>query len=141
MKKKPGLLFVVNDFNLGGAEVFILRIGAALMQHYQVYITDVNPKKSDYLFKQRYKNNGFEFVNNDFRFSRVLNWILWKINAFLSLIGFKNFHDKVLSFYHGTYWKRILKKNIQIDNSHLIASDSFVYRELIDIEKYIRLNG
>lgn len=136
MKKKTGLLFVINDFNVGGAEVFILRLGTALQEYYNVYIIDINPKKSDPFFKQRYKNNGFEFISNNFHFSRVLNWFLWKINAFLFLIGFKNFHDKVLSFFQGSYWKRVIKnKNIQVVNSHLIASDSFVYRELIKHRK------
>ena len=136
MKKKPGLLFVINDFNVGGAEVFILRLGTALQEYYNVYITDINPKKSDALFKQRYKNNGFEFVNSSFNFSQTINWFLWKINAFLSLIGFKNFHDNLLSIYQQSYWSKFLKnKNIQVVNSHLIASDSFVYSELLKNRK------
>ena len=51
MKNRPGILFVINDFNMGGAEVFILRLGKALQDKYNVYITDINPQKSDFVFK------------------------------------------------------------------------------------------
>ena len=139
MNKKRGVLFVINDFNVGGAEVFILRLGKAFQQNYTVYITDINPNKSDDIFKQRYKNNGFEFVNSCFNFSQTIDWFLWKVNAFFSLFGYKNFHKNVLFMYQKSYWKKVIKsKNIQVVNSHLIASDSFVYNE---IQKYRKTLG
>jgi glycosyltransferase involved in cell wall biosynthesis len=131
MNKKRGVLFVINDFNLGGAEVFILRLGKALQETYNVYITDINPNKSDVFFKQRFKNEGFEFVNSCFIFSQITNWFLWKVNAFFSLFGYKNFHKNLMFVYKKSYWKKVIKsKNIQVVNSHLIASDSFVYNEI-----------
>ena len=134
MSKKRGVLFVINDFNVGGAEVFILRLGKSLQENYTVYITDTNPKKSDDIFKQRYKNNGFELVNSCFNFSQTTNWFLWKINAFFSLFGLKNFHKNILSRHQESYWRKVIKrKNIQVVNSHLLASDSFVFNE---IQKY-----
>ena len=139
MNKKKGVLFVINDFNVGGAEVFILRLGKALQETYTVYITDINPNKRDIVFKQRYKNEGFEFVNSSFSFSQTIDWFLWKLNAFFLLIGFKNFHKNVLFMYQKSYWSKVLKrKNIQVVNSHLIASDSFVYNE---IQKYRKTIG
>jgi glycosyltransferase involved in cell wall biosynthesis len=131
MNKKRGVLFVINDFNVGGAEVFILRLGKALQETYSVYITDINPTKSDVFFKQRYKNEGFEFVNSCFSFSHKINWFLWKVNAFFSLFGYKNFHKNLMLVYQKSYWKKVIKsKNIQVVNSHLIASDLFVYNEI-----------
>jgi hypothetical protein len=131
MNKKRGVLFVINDFNVGGAEIFILRLGKALQETYNIYITDINPNKSDIVFKQRFKNEGFEFVNSCFSFSQKTNWFLWKVNAFFSLFGYKNFHKNLMLVYQKSYWKKVIKsKNIQVVNSHLIASDSFVYNEI-----------
>ena len=132
MKNRPGILFVINDFNMGGAEVFILRLGKALQDKYNVYITDINPQKSDFVFKQSYNQNGFKFVNSKINFSQFTNWFLWKINAMFCLIGIRNFHKKITAIFLELYWIKFFKtKNIQIVNSHLIASDLFVYKELL----------
>lgn len=141
MKNKPGILFVINDFNVGGAEVFILRLGIALQDHYQVFITDLSAHKSNKDFKQRFKDSGFNYISSRFTFPNRLEWLLWKLNAFFQIIGFKNFHQKVFNYKKKGYWKDILKKNkITIVNSHLIASDNFVLEEIYKFKQEVRFS-
>ena len=130
--KRKGILFVINDFNVGGAEVFILRLGTALSLKYDVYITDINPYKSDEVFKNRFKINGFQFINSQFSFSRKIDWFLWKINAFLIRFGKKNFYTNNLQRKRDKYWEKQLQvNNIKIINSHLLASDLFTFNKLV----------
>lgn len=127
MKKKTGLLFVINDFNVGGAEVFILRLGSALKSNYNVYITEINPLNSNAVFKNRFNENGFKFISSKFEFPKFISFLLWKLNVILNVIGLKNSFNFFYNIKSEKYWEKVFKNNnIKIVNSHLIASDKFV---------------
>lgn len=129
--KKKGILFVINDFNVGGAEIFVLRFGKALTSKYNVFITDLSPHRVDQKFKNQYLKAGFNYFHNKFEFSEKAEWFYWKLNALFCLIGYKNFHNTLKQKRQKSYWiKKFKKHNIEIINSHLIASDEFVHKTI-----------
>lgn len=132
---KKSILFVINDFNVGGAEVFVLRFGIALQTKYNVYITDLSPHKKDSNFKGQFLDAGFNYLPNKFQFSKISEWFYWKLNAVFSLLGIKSFYDTIKQKKQGFYWLNQFKKHdIKIVNSHLIASDEFVYKTIYPLK-------
>ena len=129
---KKSILFVINDFNVGGAEVFVFRLGIALQQNYRVYITDISPKNANNDFKEKFISNGFQYISPVFSFSNFTDIFLWKCNALLSKLGIHHFYKSISVFFARNYWKRMLSNNkINVINSHLLGADTFVYDKII----------
>jgi len=131
MKRKPGILFVVNDFNVGGAEVFILRLGKEMSKDYNVYITEIQDYNNNIEFKNRFLKGGFTHIPKKHSFSPFVDFFLWKMNALFSKFGYLKFYNSVKFNYDKKYWiKNFTKNSISIVNSHLLSSDLFVLHEL-----------
>ena len=132
MRRKEGVLFVINDFNVGGAELFALRLGIALQSNFSIYILDIYPSKSNLLFKQRFVNNGFILLN---RFKDLPKWkenLYWKINAIYSLFGKQGKFSDLKKSYQDRQLKKSIKDNkIQIIHSHYFSSECFVRNSLL----------
>jgi len=126
MNKKTGLLFVINDFNVGGAELFVLRLGKALMDECDIYIMDIYPDKSDTKFKNLFTDAGFKIINRFSRVSKFREQIYWKINALFFLFGVKGMYTKLINAYQQKNILNTLKeKNIKIVHSHYYSSDYY----------------
>jgi glycosyltransferase involved in cell wall biosynthesis len=126
MNQKQGLLFVINDFNVGGAELFVLRLGKALMEEYNVCIMDIYPYKSDVEFKKLFKDAGFEIINRFTPVSSFREKIYWKINALFFLFGVKGMYTKLINAYQKkNLLNKLKEKNIKIIHSHYYSSDYY----------------
>jgi glycosyltransferase involved in cell wall biosynthesis len=129
---KKSILFVINDFNVGGAELFVLRLGIALQSNFSIYILDIYPSKSNIEFKKRFLNNGFILLN---RFQDLPKWkenLYWKINAIYSLFGKQGKFSELKKSYQDHQLKKSIKANkIQIIHSHYFSSDCFVRNFLL----------
>jgi len=129
---KKSILFVINDFNVGGAELFALRLGFALQSKFSIYILDIYPSKSNLEFKQRFVNNGFILLN---RFQDLPKWkenFYWKINALYSLFGKQGKFSDLKKLYQENQLKKSITDNkIQIIHSHYFSSDCFVRNFLL----------
>ncbi len=129
---KKSILFVINDFNVGGAELFVLRLGIALQSHYSIYVLDIYPSKSNLEFKQRFVNNGFILLN---RFQDLPKWkenLYWKVNAIYSLFGKQGKFSELKKSFQDHQLKKSIKDNkIQIIHSHYFSSDCFVRNFLL----------
>ncbi len=141
---KSGLLFVINDFNVGGAELFILRLGRALMNNYNIYIMDIHPDSGDIAFKKLFIDAGFNIINRFSPLSKFREWVYWKINALYKVFGRKG----QFSILKNTYQKNKLRKDIEkegikIIHSHLYSSDCFVRNVFSGhrIKKIISMHG
>ena len=95
MKNKPGILFVINDFNVGGAELFVFRLGIALQTNYSICILDLYPTNCDVEFRQQFIESGFVLLNRYHELSNFKEKLFWKINAFFSIIGIKGVYSKL----------------------------------------------
>ena len=130
--QKKSILFVINDFNVGGAEIFVLRLGIALQSHYSIYILDIYPSKSNLEFKQRFMNSGFILLN---RFQDLPKWkenLYWKVNAIYSLFGKQGKFSELKKSFQDHQLKKSIKDNkIQIIHSHYFSSDCFVRNFLL----------
>ena len=130
--QKKSILFVINDFNVGGAELFVLRLGIALQSHFSIYILDIYPSKSNLEFKQRFMNSGFILLN---RFQDLPKWkenLYWKVNAIYSLFGKQGKFSELKKSFQDHQLKKSIKDNkIQIIHSHYFSSDCFVRNFLL----------
>lgn len=117
------VLFVLTNLQIGGAQVFALRLAQQLKKQFGIdaLIYDAQP---DYR----------EIFDDDiqiFSFSKnhLIRKITWKINGFLTRIGFKNFQYQ----YNVFQLKKIIKKyGIQIINSHMSFADNIVFDAIKD---------
>jgi len=129
---KKNILFVINDFNVGGAELFALRLGIALQTHYNIYILDKYPINSNVLIKQRFIENGFLPLN---RFQKLPKWkefLFWKINALYSIFGIQGKFSELKQSYQDRKLKKIIKeKSILLFHSHYFSADCFVRNFLL----------
>ena len=129
---KKNILFVINDFNIGGAELFALRLGIALQTHYNIYILDKYPINSDALIKQRFIEKGFIVLN---RFQDLPKWkekLYWKINALYALFGKKGKFTELKQSFQDRQLKKVIKnKSIQLIHSHYFSADCFVRNSLL----------
>ena len=131
MKKKTGLLFVINDFNVGGAELFVYRLGIALQTNYCIYILDLFPDKGDVEFKQQFIDSGFVLINRFNALSHFKEKLFWKINALCSLFGIKGIYSKLKKHeQHKLLIHSIKKQGVKIVHSHYFSSDTFVRTNL-----------
>lgn len=129
---KKSILFVINDFNIGGAELFVLRLGIALQSHFSIYILDKYPLKSDESIKQRFIENGFKILN---RFQDLPKWkeyLFWKINALYSLFGIQGKFSELKQSFENRQLNKIIKdKSIELIHSHYFSADCFVRNTLL----------
>jgi glycosyltransferase involved in cell wall biosynthesis len=144
MARKKSLLFVVNDFNVGGAELFVQRLGIALMGEYQIYIMDIFPEKSNQEFKQQFLNKGFLYINRFPDISKERERKYWKLNALFYRLGIKGIYAKLIKSYQKRYLTRIInEKKIEIIHSHYYSSDVFVSQLELNknVKKVITIHG
>ncbi len=47
---RPGILFVINDLQPGGAEMFMFRLAAHLQDRFSIFILSLNPENDDEAF-------------------------------------------------------------------------------------------
>lgn len=126
MTKKPGLLFVVNDFNVGGAELFVLRLGKALSSVYRIYILDIYPDQSNLDFKRNFEENGFTFIERYTPLSKMRETIYWKLNSLYQLMGKKGQFSILKKKYQENQLQRFIdQEDIRLIHSHYYSSDCF----------------
>jgi glycosyltransferase involved in cell wall biosynthesis len=131
MRELKGILFVVNDINVGGAEMFVFRLGKALKSHYQVCVLDIYPERSNPELVNDFNLNGLT-VYRKASLTPLSDWLLWKMNALFSLFGFNRFHDMVVNTLRKKHFKSFLsKRNVSIVHSHHYSSDVFVRQKLL----------
>jgi glycosyltransferase involved in cell wall biosynthesis len=145
MSNRPGILFVINDFNVGGAELFVYRLGIALQQEfYPVFILELLPEKADNAFKQQFLDNGFVLINRHNTLSNFKEKLFWKINALCSLVGVKGIFSKLKKHeQHKLLIHSIKKQGIKIVHSHYFSSDTFVRTHLYskDLKWVMTMHG
>ena len=133
--QKKGILFVINDFNIGGAEVFVLRLGKALLSNYEIFIKELYPENSKLEIKENFINAGFKVVETP-SLSKKHQTVFWKMNALFYLFGVKEVYNKLKKWQIKRLFNISLKKNnIKIIHSHYYSSDTFV-RENITLASF-----
>jgi glycosyltransferase involved in cell wall biosynthesis len=144
MNKKIGILFIINDFNIGGAEVFVLRLGKSLSEKYSIFVLDLYPNKTNLAIKKMYLDSGFNIIDRQPEIPIYIDKILWKLNA-LGEIFYKR---GLYSYLKKSIQKQILfrcikQNNIKIIHSHFYSSDHFSvdYLKLKNIKRVITLHG
>ena len=144
MKNKPGILFVINDFNVGGAELFVFRLGIALQTNYSIYILDLFPDKCDVEFRQQFIESGFVLLNRYNELSNFKEKLFWKINAFFSIVGIKGVYSKLKKIEQQKLLLNAISKNsIKIIHSHYFSADTFVRNNLLtnDLKWVMTMHG
>ena len=144
MKNKPGILFVINDFNVGGAELFVFRLGIALQTNYSIYILDLFPDKCDVEFRQQFIESGFVLLNRYNELSNFKEKLFWKINAFFSIFGIKGVYSKLKKKEQQKLLLNAISKNsIKIIHSHYFSADTFVRNNLLtnDLKWVMTMHG
>ena len=135
MRKKPGILLVINDFNVGGAELFVYRLGIALQVDYSIFILDLFPDKGDSVFRQQFIDSGFILLNRFNELSNLKEKFFWKINALFSLIGRKGMYSILKNKYQQKKLLRNIKNgDVKIIHSHYFSADTFVRKFLLTKE-------
>jgi glycosyltransferase involved in cell wall biosynthesis len=132
MKNKTGILFVINDFNVGGAELFVFRLGIALQTNYSIYILDLFPDNCDVEFRRQFIESGFVLLNRYNELSNFKEKLFWKINAFFSIVGIKGVYSKLKKKEQQKLLLNAINKNsIKIIHSHYFSADAFVRNNLV----------
>ena len=131
--KKKAILFIINDFNVGGAELFVLRLGKALLKHYDVYVMDIFPSQSNDNFKTKFQNVGIKFFPRFFKMTFLREKLYWKINAFYSFFGKKHVFNHLKNNFQKKQFNKLVKeKNIFLLHSHYYSSDTYTNNLLKD---------
>ncbi len=80
------VLFVLTNLQIGGAQIFVLRLARQLKKQFgiNVYIYDAQPDYREIL------DNG-DIKIYSFSENSLMRKFIWKINGLLSKLGFKNF--------------------------------------------------
>ena len=144
MKKKQGLLFVINDFNVGGAELFVYRLGISLQENYSIYILDLFPDQSDPEFRKQFIDSGFVLLNRYNELSSIKEKVFWKLNALFSIFGNKGLYSKLKKKEQQKALLREIKKyNIKILHSHYFSADTYVRNYLLtkDLKWIMTMHG
>jgi len=55
---KPGILYLINDLQAGGAEMFLKRLGEGLSPHYQPWIGILSPERNNAEFRRFFLEGG-----------------------------------------------------------------------------------
>jgi len=144
MNNKNGILFVVNDFNVGGAELFVFRLGIALQTNYSIYILDLFPDNCDKEFRQQFIDSGFVLLNRFNELSNFKEKFFWKINAFFSIVGIKGVYTKLKKKEQQKLLLNAINNNsIKIIHSHYFSADAFVRNNLLsnDLKWVMTMHG
>ena len=124
-KKRRGILFIINDFNVGGAELFVLRLGKALSKHYDIYVMDIFPDQSNILFKQKFEDAGFKYIPRFLKLSAKREKLYWKLNAFYTYLGKKGVYSLLKkNFESKQLVNQIKKEKIRFLHSHYYSADT-----------------
>jgi len=123
------ILFTVTNLEIGGAQMFVLRLASAIAEQIKkdVYIYDHNPE---------YRQNGI--LNEisprvkilSYTKNKYLVFLTWKINALFLRVGFKSSFRQWVN--RKVFRKAIKKYKINIVNSHMGDSDLISAEELDD---------
>jgi glycosyltransferase involved in cell wall biosynthesis len=130
---KPGILFLINDLQAGGAEMFLKRLGEGLSGEYQPWIGVLNPSSNQADFQRFFFEGSHwkEFPLYQYPETSLADQLFWKANAVLRPFGFANTYLKLKKAKEQRAWQHRLKKNrIVLVNSNSSASDAFVAKQL-----------
>lgn len=123
------ILFVINALELGGAEMFLLRLIKSLKNNYGIkaYLYCLKDESKDPEFRNYFlKETCVELLPEYNQVKKSKCYIGWKFNAlFLKLFNypiFQNYLDKAKTKYFIRFCKR---NNIDLINSHLLSADIF----------------
>lgn len=129
--KKPGVLFVLNAFQPGGAEMFAIRLAKYLQQDYRIvfFSCGVADNDKDFIVQIR-KEIDVELIEQPLtEISASKDWLFWKLNALASLWGVHGTFVKLKKWEIRSQYKRLLRKhNIRAVTSAESHSDSFSIR-------------
>jgi glycosyltransferase involved in cell wall biosynthesis len=128
LMKKPGLLFVVNCFSPGGAEVFIMRLAEFLKADFRIFILTVFENENDEKFLDEFLRKADAKLLRRYQgLQPKQDKLFWKLNAFGALFGFNGLHGRIAKRDETLYYKSLIKKyDIRVVNSHLFSADAFV---------------
>ena len=130
---KPGILYLVNDLQAGGAEMFLKRLGEGLSKHFQPFIGILDKQNSQDEFSQFFFEGGCwkEFPLYHFNEDSLRIWLYWKANAAMGLFGKKMVYEELKKGEEQKVWRqRIKTHNIVLVNSNSAATDAFVAKKI-----------
>ncbi len=126
--EKPGVLFLINEFRLGGAEVFLLRLARALQSDYRIFVLDRRPHVAEPDFKAQFLKAGVGFIEEQSELPESVNRLFWKINALGSYIGIRDLHRRLkLSWQKKQLLKNLRKHKIRLLHSHSYSADVLAF--------------
>jgi len=128
-KKSLNILYLINSLEMGGAEVFLMRLIKELQSSYNVnaFLLELVPSK-DKKFKAYFLEETLVKVIPVFEKNEtIVTTLLWKLNAvtwkMLRWPFYQNFRDHKKKSYYRNF---IQSNNIHLINSHLLGADLFV---------------
>lgn len=130
---KPGILYLINDLQAGGAEMFLKRLGEGLSKDYQPWIGILNPSSNQADFHRLFFDGGHwkEFPLYHYQEGSFSDKLFWKVNAALRPFGRSNTYFQLKKAAETRAWQERLKKNrIVLVNSSSAASDAFVAKQI-----------
>jgi glycosyltransferase involved in cell wall biosynthesis len=130
---KPGILYLINDLQAGGAEMFLKRLGEGLSPHYQPWIGILSPERNSAEFRRFFFDSGFWKETSLYQFKKDswADWAYWKANAVGKRFGVENVYLRLRQHHERKGWQTWLKqKNIVLVSSSSTATDSFVAKRI-----------
>jgi glycosyltransferase involved in cell wall biosynthesis len=128
-----GILFVINDLQPGGAEMFMFRLAAYLQDRFAIFILSLNPENDDEAFVAAFQaQQTFQRISLPvLKEKGFKNRVFWKINALAYHLGMPGMHRRLMKrdFYR-QLGKLLKKHNIVVANSSSSRSDAFAVRTL-----------
>ncbi len=119
--EKPGILFIINEVRLGGAEVFLLRLAKALQSDYRIFILDRRPHVADPDFKVLFEQAGVTFLEERPLLPPFLNHLFWKCSVLASFVGIQELHRK----WNQAWQRRQLLKSLRRHHIRFLHSHSY----------------
>jgi glycosyltransferase involved in cell wall biosynthesis len=130
---KPGILYLINDLQAGGAEMFLKRLGEGLSPHYQPWIGILSPERNNADFRRFFLEGGSwkEIALYQYKESALADWAYWKANAIGKRFGINGVYSFLRQYHERKGWQKWLKqKNIVLISSSSTATDSFVAKHI-----------
>jgi glycosyltransferase involved in cell wall biosynthesis len=130
---RPGILFVINDLQPGGAEMFMFRLAAHLQDRFAIFILSLNPENDDEAFVAAFQDQQtFQRISLPvLKEKGIKNRLFWKINALAYHLGMPGMHRSLVQWdFYRQLGKLLKKNNIVVANSSSSRSDAFAVRTL-----------
>lgn len=130
---RPGILFVINDLQPGGAEMFMFRLAAYLEDRFAIFILSLNPENDDEAFVAAFQDQQtLQRISLPvLKEKGIKNRVFWKINALAYHLGMPGMHRRLVQWdFYRQLGKLLKKHNIVVANSSSSRSDAFAVRTL-----------